>query len=113
MFICNSCGAVFEEAEGKANYEYYGSAPYVESFDDVCPECGSDNIDDGAKCCICGNIFNEDETTRIDDVYFDDNEDKFVCAKCFKKLQNEYDNWLNSHEDKERGIIDAYVREDY
>ena len=63
MYVCNHCGAMFEEPETEriCLEDYYGvGGAFGNSnygYIDVCPECGSDNFDE---------VY-EDDTEYIDD----------------------------------------------
>lgn len=59
MYRCTQCGAEFEEPryieERDPSYEggIYGSQ--------VCPDCGSDDIEEGAVCGLCNMAFTDGE----------------------------------------------------
>lgn len=51
MFKCNSCGAEFEEPRVKRSWSWEFNAYDRE---ELCPECGSDDIEEGRDCPKCG-----------------------------------------------------------
>ena len=52
MWICNDCGAVFDEPE-----DYYEHDTGYHEID--CPHCGSDDIDEAKRCAECDEWANE------------------------------------------------------
>ena len=52
MWICNDCGAVFENPR-----EYYEHDTGYYGMD--CPHCGSDDIDEAKRCSECDEWVNE------------------------------------------------------
>lgn len=66
MWVCDNCGAVFEEPDFTEYYaeDYFGVASMFNDFHTMvvreCPECGSSDID---------------ECSKDDDEWFDEDED--------------------------------------
>jgi hypothetical protein len=57
--ICNNCGALFRESEAGSKPEtwtgeYWGAQFTQTDYYDCCPECGSEEIEDGKYCAECG-----------------------------------------------------------
>ena len=54
MYICDNCKHIFEEPAEQYDFtsECWG-APVTHSVN-VCPNCGSDEIDEMDKCDVCG-----------------------------------------------------------
>ena len=65
-FICNNCGAPFDTPR-YTTYRDDGCS-HVEC---TCPLCGSDNIEDGVKLCVCGKPMRDGD---------------IVCASCKRKF---------------------------
>lgn len=61
MFKCNDCDCVFECPDGIEEKvgEYCGQPAY--EMQDVCPNCGSHDIDEAIQCDVCGEWFSCDE----------------------------------------------------
>lgn len=55
MYVCENCGAFFREPEQQSLRENF---PWIDStrrvYRDICPECGSDEIDTAGECSCCG-----------------------------------------------------------
>lgn len=49
-FICNSCGAPFDEPR----YQTYRDTDTGSHVECSCPLCGSYDIESGVKPCVCG-----------------------------------------------------------
>ena len=72
MWICNECGAVFEEAD-----EYYEHDTGYHGAD--CPICGSDDIDEAKRCAECDEWVNEEKLVNG------------LCAACIEKHAADYE----------------------
>lgn len=69
---CNDCGATFDMADKKIEKqgEYWGEPAYEEWY--VCPECGSDDIENTVECVRCGRQGKEE-----------------LCEDCIAELSDE------------------------
>ena len=80
-YVCSECGEIFDEDEAKTIYERdtgeggYGSV--IWSYD-VCPFCGSEDLEEARECPICGEWHDPDSGELCED-----------CKKDIKAL------WLN------------------
>ena len=72
MWICNDCGAVFENPR-----EYYEHDTGYHGAD--CPHCGSDNIDEAERCAECDEWVNEKNLING------------LCPACIVKHANDYE----------------------
>lgn len=71
MFICNSCGHIFEEHK----YIKNGGGDIGEDWP-VCPECWNDDWEIARKCELCESIKSDaDMCIHVD-----------VCVECMKKV---------------------------
>lgn len=71
-FLCNNCGAPFDESHYQTYYEDVDNeGHYTAHVECTCPLCGSDNIESGVRPCVCGNPMREGE---------------IVCASCKQKF---------------------------
>ena len=71
MWICNDCGAVFENPD-----EYYEHDTGYHGMD--CPHCGSDDIDEAERCSECDEWVNEKNLVNG------------LCPACIEKHANDY-----------------------
>ena len=77
MYVCGSCGEHFESPETEKKYTGVKSEGYSEYFEvGHCPYCGSEDIEDGHRCGVCGEWF------------YQKNCEEF-CQDCFDKLAKE------------------------
>jgi predicted amidophosphoribosyltransferase len=56
MYYCNDCKQ-FITPKTKAetfSYEFWGSMETGKRYLEICPECGSEDIEKAGKCGICG-----------------------------------------------------------
>ena len=72
MWICNDCGAVFENPD-----EYYEHDTGYHGMD--CPHCGSDDIDEAKRCAECDECVNEEKLVNG------------LCAACIEKHAADYE----------------------
>ena len=72
MWICNDCGAVFENPR-----EYYELDTGYHGAD--CPHCGSDDIDEAKRCAECDEWVNENTIVNG------------LCPACIVKHANDYE----------------------
>lgn len=75
MYLCNNCGAVFENAVPDVidNGEFWGFPYHIEG--DVCPSCGYDSFEECPVCDLCGNAITSD--------YIETSDDKTICENCY------------------------------
>lgn len=66
-YICLHCGHAFEQPEAK----HYDLA--CGTWDEYCPNCGSEDIEEAVQCSICKKWFSPDETVHG------------VCDNCLEK----------------------------
>lgn len=74
MYICNSCGAVFETPAVYEEHHPYGSGTATEEFS-ICPSCRDTDFDEAQKCERCGEYVAELE---------DD-----LCEECWDEMYGE------------------------
>lgn len=58
MYICNKCGAVFEDCKIDRQFHPYGMGSAAEEFA-VCPRCNDTDFDEAKQCKMCGEFFAE------------------------------------------------------
>ena len=58
MYICNDCGAVFEEPKIIEEHHPYGMG-YATEYWAVCSCCGDTDIQEAEECCRCGEYVAE------------------------------------------------------
>lgn len=66
-YICLHCGHAFEQPEAK----HYDLA--CGTWDEYCPNCGSEDIEEAERCEVCGELFVDDDMIG------------HVCRECFDK----------------------------
>lgn len=73
--ICVSCGNIFDECEAAVDFEYHSEVPggAYERFV-KCPCCGSDEIEESARCKKCGGEFLPDDLFG-----------SYYCEECLKE----------------------------
>lgn len=79
MYKCASCSAIFNDPakyqEDTGGYQTgVGYYPYYEYFN-ICPVCGSDEINEAEKCECCGVYAFKDSLYISDDL-------KYLCVDC-------------------------------
>ena len=74
MYICQECGAVFEEPKIFLEQHPYGLG-YAEERWVVCPRCSNADFDDAEMCDGCGEYFAELE--------------EGLCEECYAELEDE------------------------
>lgn len=52
MYICNSCGGLFEEPKIIVEHHPYGDSYATEEWA-VCPYCEDNNFEEANRCSIC------------------------------------------------------------
>lgn len=58
MYICNSCGEVFDEPDRIEEHHPYGMTTATETWD-VCPCCGDNDISEAKQCSRCAEYVAE------------------------------------------------------
>ena len=83
MYYCKDCQELMTEEEIESRdtgfyTEFWGSTVYCPSSQDVCPYCGSTNIEEAPRCLRCGDSFvplnNEDEYCEVCKSYVEEEE---------------------------------------
>lgn len=77
VYVCNRCGETFSLEEGYCQH-------YEEGDITLCPNCRSDDIEEGARCKVCRTIHYS----------FDLNHG--VCKECFADAVSAYKSCLSS-----------------
>lgn len=72
MWICNDCGAVFENPR-----EYYEHDTGYHGME--CPHCGSDDIDEAERCAECDEWVNENNLVNG------------LCPACIERHASDYE----------------------
>lgn len=70
MYICNNCGATFDEYAIEEEYHPYGNSYAVEKWA-VCPCCGESDFDEAKKCKCCDEYVAELKDGLCDCCYGD------------------------------------------
>ena len=87
VYVCNRCGATFTLEEGR-----------TKKFDDenitFCPECGSDDIEEGERCKVCREIHYTFDLSHG------------VCKDCFADAVESYKSCLNYLMPWEREVLE-------
>lgn len=100
VYICNKCGETFSLEEGRTKR-------FEEGDITVCPECGSDDIEEGERCKICREIHYPWKLKHG------------VCEDCFADAISSYKScigylmpWEREVLEDEYGTIDITEKED-
>ena len=95
VYVCNRCGETFSLEEGHRQH-------YEEGDITLCPNCRSDDIEEGKRCKVCREIH------YVHDMHGD------VCNGCFGDAVSSYKSclsWLMPWEkavlEEEYGTIDV------
>lgn len=87
VYICNRCGEGFSLEEGETKC-------YEEGDITVCPNCGSDDIEEGERCKICREIHPTYEMKHG------------VCKGCFADAVDAYKSCLSSLMPWEKEVLE-------
>lgn len=87
VYMCNRCGDGFSLEEGRTVQLYEGDIT-------VCPNCGSDDIEEGKRCKICR------------DIHFTFDLNHGVCKGCFADAVDAYKSCLRSLMGWEREVLE-------
>ena len=87
VYICNKCGETFTLEEGETKH-------YEEGDITVCPECGSDDIEEGERCKICR------------DIHYPWKLKHGVCEDCFADAISSYKSCINYLMPWEREVLE-------
>ena len=100
VYVCNECGETFTLEEGRTKH-------FEEGDITVCPECGSDDIEEGERCKICREIHSPWKLRPG------------VCEACFADAISSYKScigylmpWEREVLEDEYGTIDITEKED-
>ena len=77
MYICNECGAVFDEPAVEREVHFWIDGSPVEEFS-ACPECGDTDFTEAFECDGCGEYC----SLFSDIAYIDEKGDKYCTASC-------------------------------
>lgn len=93
MYLCNVCGTVFEKTVHQYGVclEHFGY-PCREEFD-VCPQCGSDDIDTGAPCIACGAFVRMHER------------DEGFCPACALRIVKRFTAFVDTLSEEEKELL--------
>lgn len=95
IYKCNKCGGIFVEPEQKIEYENHSELAgeigpkYETLYEEVCPNCGSTDIEGSYRCECCDQGYGE---------YY---ESGFFCDECIelvdemvmKLMKDKHMNW--------------------
>ena len=70
MFICNNCGAIFEDCKIIEEHHPYGMGYATEEWA-VCPHCEDTDFAEAEECKRCGELFAELDEGLCDVCYGD------------------------------------------
>ena len=87
VYMCNRCGDGFTLEEGRTVHLHEGDIT-------VCPNCGSDDIEEGRRCKICR------------DIHFTYDLEDGVCKGCFQDAVDAYKSCLSSLMGWERDCLE-------
>lgn len=87
VFVCNKCGETFTLEEGRTQH-------YEEGDITVCPNCGSDDIEEGERCKVCRGIHYTFDIKHG------------VCKDCFADAVDAYKSCLRSLMGWEREVLE-------
>lgn len=87
VYMCNRCGDGFSLDEGRTVH-------FEEGDFTICPNCGSDDIEEGRRCKICREI------------HYDFDLKSGVCKGCFADAVDAYKSCLRSLMGWEREVIE-------
>ncbi len=71
MYICENCGAVFEDCKIIEEHHPYGMTSATEYWS-ACPVCGYTDIEEAKKCELCGEYYEELKDGLCDCCYGDE-----------------------------------------
>lgn len=96
VYVCNECGETFSLEEGRTQH-------YEEGDITVCPECGSDDIEEGERCKICRQIVYKHQI-RHGVCYI--KKDKKLLPCCFADAISSYKSCINYLMPWEREVLE-------
>ena len=76
LYYCTDCGSTFDEPKVIREKHGFDRPPY--EYLNVCPECGSSDIDLSADCKVCG------ETKAVSKMFFING--AYYCSDCFDQI---------------------------
>ena len=91
VYVCNKCGETFSLEEGRTRH-------YEEGDITVCPNCGSDDIEEGEMCKVCREI---DYPWKMK---------HGVCEHCFQDAVSAFKAILGYLQPWEREVLEAEYR---
>lgn len=99
-YVCAECGEIFDEDEAKTIYERdtgeggYGNV--IWSYD-LCPFCGSEDLEEARECPICGEYHGGESD---------------VCDTCLEDIETAWKELLTKFPDgADAGEIARYIAE--
>lgn len=100
VYICNRCGETFTLEEGRTLRTDEGDIT-------LCPNCGTDDIEEGERCKICREIrYPWSFTGRVCNECFNDAKEAY--KSCLRSLMG----WEKEALEDHYGIIDITEREE-
>ena len=87
VYMCNRCGDGFTLEEGRTVQLYEGAIT-------VCPNCGSDDIEEGKRCKVCR------------DIHYTFDLSHGVCKGCFADAVDAYKSCLSSLMGWEKEVLE-------
>lgn len=87
VYVCNKCGETFSLEEGRTQH-------YEEGDITLCPNCRSDDIEEGERCKICREIHYPWELRHG------------VCEDCFADAISSYKSCINYLMPWEREVLE-------
>ena len=95
VYVCNRCGETFSLEEGHRQH-------YEEGDITLCPNCRSDDIEEGARCKVCREI------------YYPWKMKGGICEECFKDAKSawkallaDFTPWMREALEYEYGNLDV------
>lgn len=73
QYKCEWCGRVFTEPDCKRERDWHSEVGCYEEYDTyICPQCGSEELEEGKECQLCGNFMqNTDDVCDVCDKAMD------------------------------------------
>lgn len=78
LYICNDCGAVFENPKKICGHGTYTRHDWDSPDEYVCPACGSDYFSQASRCEECKDVYADDYLTYG------------LCECCIKELAKKH-----------------------
>lgn len=87
-YICNGCDTVFDADDLIQKHTN-------KDIIDVCPECGSEEIEEAMECDVCGEMrpVSKCTTNTTAHTYWDPPETSVICDSCSEEAYNTKPEW--------------------